>query len=463
MLFCGECKQGLSLVLGSSKCMKCTNKYLALILSFAVLGILLVALILILNMTVAVGAINGLLFYANVVGATQSVFFTEDKIHVLPLRIFIAWLNLDFGIEMCFYDGMTSSAKVLLQLTFPSYLILLTIIIIIVSECSRKFAALLGKRNPVATLCTLILLSYTKLLKMIIASLQFTYLNYPNKSVRIVWLYDANVPYLEHRHAVPLFLVSSIIIILGFLYTVLLFFGQWLPRLTNRKMMKWIRHPKYNAFIDAYHAPFSPKYRYWVGLLLLARIVHNLVQALTADELVTLLTATCISLALLLLKNANSRTYRNWTLDMLESSFLTNLIVLSVGTLYVKGSHGNQSALVIASVSISIAIFLFILCYHFYKYVLKHITCININFTRNLRRRNNVYQLAPMVDAEDYDEHGSVEGDVQVTNESYNNLREPDLDILDPVTAEHYREPICIRREKPNPIPRKPSIQLTLL
>ena len=486
-LLCGECKQGLSLVLGSSKCMKCTDQHLALLLPFAILGILLVALILVLNMTVAVGTINGLIFYANIVGAAQSVFFSGKE--VLPLKIFIAWLNLDIGIETCFYNGMTSSAKVLLQLVFPSYLILLTVVIIVLCECSQKFAALLGKRNPVATLCTLILLSYSKLLRMIIASLQFTHLSYPDHSSHIVWLYDANVPYFEPSHSVPLFLVSSIIIILGAVYTVLLFFGQWLPRLANRKMMKWIRHPKYNAFIDAYHAPFSPKHRYWVGLLLLARIVHNLVQALTADELVAILTSSSISLALLILKNVNTRTYRNWILDMLENSFIINLIILSVGTYHVRGSHGNQSALITTSTSISVLIFSSILCYHLYKYVLQHIACFRtITRTLKLRRRRNEYQLAPIIEAGDFDDQDSVAGDVQVPEEPHNytedahtvsqegqanpplydppviqsalildQLREPALDILDPVTADHYRE--AIRRRQPNPPPREPTTQ----
>ena len=63
--------------------MRCTDKHLALLLPFAILGVLLVALILILNMTVAVGTINGLIFYANIVGASQCVFFCGKE--VLPL------------------------------------------------------------------------------------------------------------------------------------------------------------------------------------------------------------------------------------------------------------------------------------------------------------------------------------------------------------------------------------------
>ena len=36
--------------------------------------------------------------------------------------IFIAWLNLDFGIETCFYDGMDAYSKTWLQFVFPLYI-----------------------------------------------------------------------------------------------------------------------------------------------------------------------------------------------------------------------------------------------------------------------------------------------------------------------------------------------------
>lgn len=56
-----------------------------------------------------------------------------------------------------------------LQLAFPIYIILLVVIIIIVaSDHSMKFSELIAKKNPVATL---ILLSYTKLLCIVISSM----------------------------------------------------------------------------------------------------------------------------------------------------------------------------------------------------------------------------------------------------------------------------------------------------
>ena len=67
-------------------------------------------------------------------------------------------------------------------IAFPAYIILLVVIIIIISEHSTRFSRLIGRKNPVATLTTLILLSYTKLISIIITSLSFCTLNYPDGS-----------------------------------------------------------------------------------------------------------------------------------------------------------------------------------------------------------------------------------------------------------------------------------------
>ncbi len=73
---------------------------------------------------------------------------------------------------------MNSQAKVLLQLVFPAYLFLLMFLIIILSKYFDSFAKLLSNRNPVAALGTLVLLSYSKLLQLIVAALQNRILEY---------------------------------------------------------------------------------------------------------------------------------------------------------------------------------------------------------------------------------------------------------------------------------------------
>ncbi len=209
-------------------------------------------------------------------------------------------MNLDLGIETCFYDGMDSQAKVLLQLVFPAYLFLLMFLIIILSKCFDSFAKLLSNRNPVAALDTLVLLSYSKFLRFIVAALQFTDLHYPDGSTKTVWLFDGNVQYFTPNH-IPQFVAAIIILIAGGLFTVLLFFGQWFPRCS--KVMIWTKNTYYNGFMDAYHAPFAPKHRYWVGLLLFALIAHNLVAAMAPDTSLPVLSAGCIAVGLISLNN----------------------------------------------------------------------------------------------------------------------------------------------------------------
>ena len=64
-ILCGACQSGLSLTLGTSYCLDCTNVYLLLVAAFALAGRGLIFLLTFCNLTVAQGTINGLIFYAN--------------------------------------------------------------------------------------------------------------------------------------------------------------------------------------------------------------------------------------------------------------------------------------------------------------------------------------------------------------------------------------------------------------
>ncbi len=124
---------------------------------------------------------------------------------------------------------MNSQAKVLLQLVFPAYLFLLMFLIIILSKYFDSFAKLLSNRNPVAALGTLVLLSYSKLLQLIVAALQNRILEYYDGSTKTVWLFDGNVLYFTPKH-IPQFVAAVMTLIAGGLFTVVLFFGQWFSR-----------------------------------------------------------------------------------------------------------------------------------------------------------------------------------------------------------------------------------------
>ena len=97
-----------------------SNLYLLLLIEFALAGLALVVFLIFCNLTVTEGMINGIVFYANIVHINRSIFFPSTKGNLLT--VFIAWLNLDLGIDTCFYEGMDAYAKAWLQFVFPTYI-----------------------------------------------------------------------------------------------------------------------------------------------------------------------------------------------------------------------------------------------------------------------------------------------------------------------------------------------------
>ena len=360
-LLCGACKQGYSLVLGTSHCMQCTNSHLVLLIPFAVMGVALVFLLLVCKLTVATGTLSGPLFYANIVAVNRTIFLPVESTDALS--VFIAWLNLDFGIETCFYDGMDAYSKIWLQFVFPVYIWVLVGLMSFVSNCSQRFAKLLGN-NPVSVLATLILLSYAKILRNLITVFYITDLEYPVHN-RSVWLYDPNIDYLKGKH-IPLFIVAVFVFLFLFLpYTLLLLFGQWLQAISHLRLFSWVNRLK--PFMDAYHAPYKARHRYWSGLLLVFRFILLLVFAFEfnsrEDTSINLLAILVVTGVLHFWAWISGGVYKNWCLNALEGSFALNLMILVGATSYVNHSGGNQLAVGYTSVSIALGTFIGILVF----------------------------------------------------------------------------------------------------
>ena len=365
---CGQCGQNFDLALGSLHCIPCNNNHSALILFFALAGMVLVAVVFILRLTVSVGTLNGLLFYANIIQGNHQAYFPRVTTRVKFFTIFISWLNLDLGIETCFYDGMDIYAYAWLQFLFPFYLLLLVGGIILACRYSRSVAKQLGQ-NPVAILATLLLMSFSKILQASIVPLSSTYLFYYtgnslNETRRVVWLYDANIQYFkEPKHAaLGLFAISSLIIFV-LPYILLLFFGHWLQGCSNWWILSWLN--KIKPFMDAYHAPYRKHTRYWTGLLLLSRFGLFLIFAINANgsESINLVAVSSVSLALLAIQR---RVYELRWKDLLESFFILNLGIFSVATFYLKEESKYSSQFLVSSIFIGIAFIALmgILTYH---------------------------------------------------------------------------------------------------
>ena len=368
---CGACQEHLSLSLGSSRCLPCTSHWpavcVAIIIAAIIAGLLLVSTLLALNITVAVGLINGFIFYANTVGANSAVFFPSSEMS-FPTML-IAWLNLDFGIDVCFFDGLDTYIKTWLQLAFPVYIISLVVIIIVVSEYSHRFAKIIGRRDPVATLTTLILLSYAKLLTITVTALSFAVIDYPDGSQETVWLPDGNVKYLQGKHA-ALVIMALFIILVGVPNTLLLLFWQWIVRAPRWMILRWTTNTKLNAFIATYSAPYNSKYRYWTGLLLLVRVILYITASITAsDNPQASLLATNTFIGGLFLHKCiiKLKVYQKSITDIVETILYFNLLAFAAFSLYhFKTDLTKQTAVAYTSTVITVLLLLGVIAYHIY-------------------------------------------------------------------------------------------------
>ena len=374
---CGSCRDGYSLLIGSNKCGKCNNKYMYFITAgwialFAVMGILLVVLLIALNLTVSVGTLNGLLFYANIVKLYEPVFSTQGAVPVLSQLV--SWINLDIGIEACFYNGMGAYAKEWLQLAFPLYLWVIIIFIIYLCRKYGKISRLVGS-NAVPVLSTLLLLSYTKLVRTIIIILhkrQIT-LHCTNVKPVTVWYEDPNVEYGKGKHAALLSVALFLLLFFVIPYTLFLSFHPFYEKyLSNFRAFKktWSR---FKPVIDAYSGPMKDKYRFWPGLLLVARLALLLpvifVDSIIDSKYFLLCMLLTVLVVLFSLSVCFGGLYRQWPNGVLETWFLFNLSMMSA--LSLNFDVDGEKAVIFYNVCIAVftVTFISIIIYHIHLQV----------------------------------------------------------------------------------------------
>ena len=332
---CGGCRENYSLAIGSSHCIQCHNSNgVALVIFFAAAGFILVFFIIALNLTVSQGMVNGLIFYANIVWTYQRIFFfpRQEQNSVLKFfYVFIAWVNLDFGIETCFINGLTGFWKTWLQFVFPFYIWGVAGLIIFASRYSTRLTNLLGNR-AIHVLDTLFLLSYMKLLRLIERTMEFSYLKYTDQNSTVihsvVWSVDGNLTYFGYPHILLFLAVLATLVVLCLPYTMLLFLMQWLRRLPHFKLTNWIM--KYHPVYDAYFAPLKHKHQYWFGVLLLARVIllMTFMSAFAIPQYINLLIIVVVSVAILGYTSV-VQPFKNTINLILQNAYISNLVLLA--------------------------------------------------------------------------------------------------------------------------------------
>ena len=398
-MLCGSCKPPLSLALGSSKCLQCSNYWLLLLIPFCLAGIALVVLLLILDINVSKGTLNSVVFYSNTVVANRAILIPLEKYNFLAM--FISWLSLDLGIETCFANGLDTYSKTWLQFIFPTYIFIIVFVIIVICQHSQKLSNLLGGHNPIATLATLVWLSNAKYFRTILSIVSFTHLKYPNNKTVSLWFPDGNIHYLKGKH-IALFLVSLLIIIAAMVYIFVLLCWQWLVCLPKCKIIFWVRNTKCVSLMDAYHAPYKARHRYWPGLLLFINIIQYFISAFntTGNPAVNLFAVITV---LTVYKGVVLGVYKSWLLDALESTIHINLILFASSTTYITEIGGNQEILANISLGFVFITFVVIISYHILVLLFRDKTISLVKrFKRNGQR---ILSVSDYLDEFDHDSH----------------------------------------------------------
>ena len=130
----------------------------------------------------------------------------------------------------------------------------------LLASCLQSYS---GRRNnPASDLATLILFSYAKILRTLIAALYFTYLAYPkyNKGVYGCMMQTLTISAANIFHCLY---SGSVCLLLSLLpYSILLLLGPCLQAVSHPRLFSLVINVKLKPFIDSYQAPYKEKHRY---------------------------------------------------------------------------------------------------------------------------------------------------------------------------------------------------------
>ena len=403
-ILCGHCHGNQSVIFGSSKCQVCSDMWLFTLVMFAVLGILLVAALFFLNLTVTQGTLYGLIFYANIIQVNTSIFFNQSILR--PLQVIVSFVNLDLGLPLCFYDGMDDADKAGLQFVYPAYLLILTMTVIVLCHyclqrssttssrsCLYRFPIIIGER-AVGVLSTLIYLSYSKLLRTVIDVFTYSTVHLPTGDIYI-WFYDGNVEYLHEKHAV-LFVAAMVTCTLFLIpYTLALTFIPIIERYSEHNRLFNYLHKKTNQIKpmnDAHYAPYKGEWRWWLGARLWVVVVMYSLNPVYSSEKPSLLLsiqATMVILFMLVqariepfgksLQKTDERNKRtnfcNQLNNWLDLFYLLNYTVLALSMSYILDKSSDQTQMAVVSVGVLVGLYVVVLMvtvlYHLIVAILK--------------------------------------------------------------------------------------------
>ena len=193
------------------------------------------------------------------------------------------------------------------------------------------------------------------------------------------WSLDGRLQYLEGGH-IPVFVVGLLFAVASLPFMLTLLCIQHIGRFSNWPFCSWIH--KLKPFFDTFTGPLTDRGRFWVGLLLFARLFILSAYSFNEGNSIIIVMGITVLVCFILLFVAivlPEGIYKSHTLNVLEYFFLINtgvLFLLSICGLY-YGKALARAYMTATSAAISFVIFVIVLAHHiltrlgFKNYVLR--------------------------------------------------------------------------------------------
>ena len=366
-VLCGRCKDRYSAVFGPSICKECSNASLSLLLVFAVFGFLIVFFTFLLDLTITRGTINGLIFFANVLQVNANIFYFQGYRGNF-LIWFISWLNLEVGFPLCFYDGMTETAKLGLNYIFPVYTVAILVVVIVLSKHSLLMQRVMSRLDGVHALVSILYLICLRLLRTVIDTSTFVSIVTQNRHrEQLVWFYDGNKKSSDWDAS--LLLAVGTLVLAGFILPYMFYYSL------SNYIQRYVTSVRMNSYTDATLAPYKLRFRSWFGArLVLTGVLYTIIALRGTDNPRLTLTLELSFLVGFSILQVYLRPFKSLGIALLDMSFFVNLIALMLGTSYnIQSQDGQreQEILVDFSLSIVFVTFVGIIVYHSAKRLYK--------------------------------------------------------------------------------------------
>ena len=310
-ILCGKCKEGLSVVIGSYKCIHCNKKDALMLIPFFLILTFLVFLILYFKLDFFSGYLDCWLY-------TYQIIFLLVPDHLLiedPFMNFVVRLtNLRFVYgSWCIWNGMNDLVKTSFSYVAPVYQLF---VLFVFAKLSSRFSVFQG--NFFRPFCTILVLSYSGIINATFKLL---------KPVKICsdWhvYFSAGMKFFEREHIIHASLAIVVLLFVVIPFPVMLSYSSFF---TSRS--RWLSRlllPLLDVLKSCYRPNRSWFAAYYIVCRLIAVLLHTFLHEINARH--KILQIFCVMVLLIFLY---LRPYKNDVLMKIDTFFLSFLVIISL-------------------------------------------------------------------------------------------------------------------------------------